>query len=142
MAATGHRFPNIEFSLAYQDQNLDRSRPNWAYDRLVNDSLTFLMPDFGLYSWPAHQVGTWPEVRSKTRALQAKLPFEAKIPKLLWRGTVGFGSKIRGALVKASAGRSWSAVEALEWLAPDFKDHAVTMPDHCGYQFVAHTEGL
>lgn len=141
MAVTGYKFPNIEFSLAYQDQNADRSRPNWAYDRKVSDNLTFLIPDFGLYSWPAHQVGTWPEVRQKTQELQENLSFNDKVPKLLWRGTLGFGSEIRQSLVDNAAGKPWSAVSALEWGASDFKEHMVTMPEHCEYKYLAHTEG-
>jgi hypothetical protein len=142
VASTGHKFPNIEFSLAYQDKNADSKRPNWAYDRSVHDKLTTLIPDFGLYSWPAHEVGTWSEVRQKTSDVEAGLAFEDKIPMLLWRGTLGFGSDIREALVNATSGKSWSAVEALHWGAPDFREHMVTMPDHCRYQFLAHTEGM
>ena len=140
-AAGGYKFPNIEFSLAYGDQSADHTRPNWAYDRKVTDKMTMMIPDFGLYSWPAHQVGTWSEVRERTNEVQKTLQFSAKIPKLFWRGTTAFGREIRESLVNASMGKSWSAVEGLEWLAPDFKDHMVTMPDHCKYQFLVHTEG-
>lgn len=141
VASTGQRFPNIEFSLAFQDRNADLSRPNWAYDRLVTDPLTVLIPDFGLYAWPAHNVGTYTEVRRRIAAVQHGLAFEDKIPKLVWRGTLGFGSETRGALVNVSAGQPWSAVEELRWHDADFADHMVTMHDHCRYKFLAQTEG-
>jgi len=140
-SAGGYKFPNIEFTLAYGDQNGDREFPNWAYDRKIEDNVTMIIPDFGLYSWPAHQVGTWSEVRDRTDEVQELQHFSAKIPKLFWRGTVSFGAELRESLVNASIGKPWSAVEGLEWLAEDFKDHMVTMPDHCKYQFLAHTEG-
>lgn len=141
VAATGHKFPNVEFSLATQDTNSDHTRPNWAYDRLVTDNLTMMIPDFGFYSWTTHEIGTYREVRRRIKEVEDILTFDKKNPKLVWRGTVKFGAEIREALINASEGKSWSAVESLDWLAPDFRDHMLTMQDHCRYKFVAQTEG-
>jgi len=142
VASTGYVFPNIEFSMISGDKNPDHTRPNWAYDRLVTDHKTWLMPDFGLYAWPSHDVGTWQEARQKAREVEERIEqFGDKIPQLLWRGTAQFGREVREALLNETKGKSWSAVEGISWGAVDFKLHSVAMSDHCKYQYLAHTEG-
>jgi hypothetical protein len=52
-----------------------------------------------------------------------------------------FGKEVREALVAATRGKTWSAVEGIDWGAADYRNHTISQPEHCKYQFLAHTEG-
>jgi hypothetical protein len=131
----GIQFPNAEFSFSSQDSNADKSRPNWAYGRRVEDNLTMLVPEFGYYSDPNGGIGTWPQVQRKMQEAEADMPFEEKIDKLVWRGTPGFNRPVREGLVNVTAGKSWSDVEA------GSGSNRLAIEDFCKYKYAAHTEG-
>jgi len=134
-SATGQLLPNIEFSLASQDSNADRTRPNWAYGRRIVDNLTVLVPEFGFYAEPFQDIGTWPQVQRKMQDAEQGIPFEEKLDKLVWRGNVNFNPEVRQGLLNASTGRPWSDVEASSG------SNRIAIEDHCKYKYAAHTEG-
>jgi hypothetical protein len=101
------------------------------------------MPDFGYWSWPEPAVGSYLEVQMKAAQMDAKRPWINKFNKLIWRGNV-MGLKVRETLLDISAGKPWSDVKILDWIAEGAgKSHdRVSMDKHCGYKYMAHTEGV
>lgn len=101
------------------------------------------MPDFGYWSWPEPKIGAYSEVQMKATHMDTKKPWTQKMNKLIWRGAM-MGLKVREQLLEASAGKSWADVKILNWSAEAEKQShdLLTMDDHCGYKYVAHTEGV
>jgi hypothetical protein len=120
----------------------DRNQTTWALTRRPIDAQVWLMPDFGYFSWPMDMVGAYEQIR--TEMAQNAVPFDAKIPKLLWRGAL-WTNKLRKKLVAATRGKPWADVEEIKWkdgsIAAEFEKLTVTTVDHCDYQFLMHTEG-
>jgi len=103
------------------------------------------MPDFGYWSWPLDVVGEYTQVRTEIRALEEELKFEDKKPLVVWRGSTRTNI-LREYLVNGTVGKSWSDIQAIEWrnmttMMPGDEELSISMPDHCAYQFVLHTEG-
>lgn len=103
------------------------------------------MPDFGYWSWPLDVVGEYTQVRTEIRALEEGLRFEDKKPLVVWRGSTKTNI-LREYLVNGTIGKSWSDIQAIEWLnmttmLPGHDELSISMPDHCAYQFAVHTEG-
>ena len=134
--------PNIEFTLN-TDDIASPDDTTWAYSRRASDKKLWLMPDFGYWSWPEPKIGAYSEVQAKATAIDKKVPWAQKIEKLVWRGAM-MDLLIREQLFEASAGRDWADVRILNWEdEAEGKSHNVlTMDEHCGYKFVAHTEGV
>ncbi|KAF2003412.1 hypothetical protein P154DRAFT_486606 [Amniculicola lignicola CBS 123094] len=133
--------PNIEFSFAVSDiADPTHSHTIWALSRLLMDENTWLMPDFGYWSWPLELVGTYEQIRAEMLASEAD--WEDKIPKALWRGAVKT-NPVRGTLMEVTRGKSWADVDAVTWKnrTEVAGSNAVSMVDHCRYQFLVHTEG-
>ena len=89
------------------------------------------------------QVGTVREVQSRAIWIEdaGHFSWQNKIPKLVWRGAT-MGLRLRDQLLEVSAGKSWADVVALDWhnkesITNDLK----SMPEHCQYKYLAHTEG-
>lgn len=99
------------------------------------------MPDFGYWAWPVDLVGEYAEVRMEMQ--QNEVPWEEKIPKVLWRGAVKTNEEIRGALMRVTEGKEWADVKEVTWKnrTEVASSAAVPIADHCGYQFLMHTEG-
>ena len=101
------------------------------------------MPDFGYWSWPETKVGTMREVQMKATKEEDVHAYSwgNKISKLLWRGAT-MGLPLRDRLVETTAGKEWADVVALDWHDKDSMQHDLkSMPEHCDYKFLAHTEG-
>lgn len=101
----------------------------------------WLIPDFGHWSWPETKVGTLEEIQMKAAEIEQTWLWSNKVPKLFWRGAV-MGLKLRENFLKTAAGKPWADVMALTWrekesMANDLK----SMPEHCQYKYLAHTEG-
>lgn len=132
--------PNIEFTIDTHDDSLNGGPKGtlWSYCRHKDNNATWVMPDFGFWSYPSGTVGSYSEFRSKVNATEEIGGFPVKQKKLVWRGAEGKGGDIRDSLVEASRGRPWSNVKYLLW-----NDHSssLDMHQHCRYQFAAHTEG-
>ncbi|KAK5694776.1 hypothetical protein LTR97_009366 [Elasticomyces elasticus] len=149
--------PNIEFTIdTLDDPNPRRKerrpgRTAWSWDRHVSDEETWVMPDFGGWSYLggslAGGVMGYNSFRDGVEELEADLAsegrkhggdsWEAKVEKALWRGTVALGNsdapRTRQDLVKAADGRSWSDVQA---------GNFVKQVEHCRWQYLIHTEGF
>ncbi|PYH47966.1 DUF821 domain protein [Aspergillus saccharolyticus JOP 1030-1] len=163
LTASPTRLPSCEFILTSEDFYLPEEfgagspggrgppPPIWSYTKLPSHRHTWLMPDFGYWSWPEVHIGPYTTLRHRIRTVEAALPFAAKRKQLLWRGAVATNPAARGTLLKESQGKSWSSVRALDWESrgeeaaagqgTDTPEGFVPMEEHCGYMFLAHTEG-
>ncbi|KAF3924090.1 hypothetical protein ABW20_dc0108612 [Dactylellina cionopaga] len=132
--------PNIEFTFNTADY-IEEPAATWTYARRSNETLNWLMPDFGYWSWPEPKVGSYPEVRLKALLAEETIPWEKKIPKIVWRGAT-LKLPVRLALLDKTKDAKWADVKALDWESPESKaQNLLSMSDHCHYKFVAHTEG-
>ncbi|KAL4806354.1 glycosyl transferase family 90-domain-containing protein [Aspergillus unguis] len=146
--------PNIEFVFTTDDFSTGQS-PVWSYSKQATeeDKGVWLMPDFGYWSWPEVKVGSYKEVRRRIAEVddgsfspssnngrpENGLKFHDKKKQLLWRGSVTANPEIRGALLRASRGKSWASMREIVWANP--APNILPMEDHCQYMFLAHTEG-
>ena len=142
MASSPEPLPNIEFAFN-SDDSVDPVAL-WGYARRAEDKAVWLMPDFGFWSWPEPKIGSMKEVQAKSEWAEKEegLTWRKKLNKLLWRGAPNMGHEVRDKLFVVTAGQPWSDVRALTWNDEESKlrDYK-TMPEHCGYKFVAQTEG-
>ncbi|KAH8147252.1 uncharacterized protein LAJ45_08730 [Morchella importuna] len=145
-----HPFPNSEFVLATGDK-LEGGYLAWAFARDVGETTnsTWLMPDFGHWSWPEPKVGSFIETLLKADAVDAeyisprdgKYSLDGKENKLVWRGA-DLGLDIRKGLFDATKDKPWSDIKTVDWGNPEsVKNDLLTMSDHCRYKFLAHVEG-
>ncbi|PYH78864.1 hypothetical protein BO82DRAFT_341871 [Aspergillus uvarum CBS 121591] len=156
LAASPTVLPPLEFILTTEDFYLPPSPhpqkpgagppPIWSYTKLAHHTHTWLMPDFGYWSWPEVQIGPYAALRNRIAALESALPFAQKRKQLLWRGSTATNPGVRGTLLKASQGKSWSSVHTLDWDSADasatgLPSAFLPMHEHCAYMFLAHTEG-
>lgn len=64
-----------------------------------------------------------------------------KIPKILWRGAT-MGLELRERFLNVTADQPWADVKALKWRDKDsMANDLKSMPEHCQYKYLAHTEG-
>lgn len=101
------------------------------------------MSDFGYWSWPLDLVGGYDEVRREIT--ESEIDFSKKKKQCVWRGAVATNGH-REELIRATEGKEWADVKAIVWagvseISPEDNDKALSMPQHCQYQFVIHTEG-
>lgn len=102
------------------------------------------MGDFGYWSWPLDLVGAYDEVRREI--VEAEMDFGEKKKQAVWRGAVATNSH-RQELIKVTENKEWADVRAIVWagisdLISEDQAKALSMPQHCTYQFVIHTEGM
>jgi hypothetical protein len=108
------------------------------------DEEIWLMPDFGYWSWPITPIGNYEQVRAEVKANEPG--WEKKIPKAVWRGDVKT-NKLRNELLRATRGKDWADVQDIRWensttIAAGSAASALSMREHCEYQFLLQTEGL
>ena len=135
------QLPNIEF--AFNSDDRIESLPLWGYARRAEDTDIWLIPDFGYWSWPETKVGTMKEVQMKAASEEQinGWTWDNKVKKLLWRGAT-MGLELREKLLNATHDKPWADVKVLNWREKDSMDHDLkSMPDHCQYKYLAHTEG-
>ncbi|KAL2444187.1 hypothetical protein ABEF95_015792 [Exophiala dermatitidis] len=133
--------PNIEF--VFNSDDRIPSVAIWGYARREQDTKIWLIPDFGYWSWPETKVGTMREVQMKAVETEQDdgWSWSSKVPKLLWRGAT-MGLELRENFLKAAADQPWADVKALEWKNKESMAHDLkSMPEHCQYKYLAHTEG-
>ncbi|TWU70633.1 hypothetical protein ED733_001181 [Metarhizium rileyi] len=138
--------PNIEFAFTVSDvvpDPDDNKYPIWGLTRKAADEEIWLMGDFGYWSWPLDLVGAYNEVRQKIAEAETK--FEQKTKQAVWRGAVATNGH-REELIKVTEKKDWADVRAIVWagisdLISEDQTKALSMPEHCKYQFVIHTEG-
>ena len=139
--------PNIEFVLSTDDKL--PPAPIWSLAREASDSTTWLMPDFGFWSWPETKVGSYDEVQRKAEAMENTAdnptghawPWGDKTATLLWRGAT-MNLDLREKFINVTTEKPWADVRAIDWHdqagnAFDLK----SMDEHCQHKYLAHTEG-
>jgi hypothetical protein len=136
--------PNIEFAFNVDDVVGDPA-PIWALARRAEDEHLWLMPDFGYFSWPETKVGTWNEVQRKIVSDEesALCDWTSKVHKLFWRGAT-LGLSVRERLLAVTQQQTaWADVKTLNWRDPEsMANDLKTMPEHCQYKYLMHTEGV
>jgi alpha-ketoglutarate-dependent taurine dioxygenase len=110
---------------------------------MVDDQETWLMPDFGYWSWPLELVGGYEQIRMQIEENEPQ--WSNKIPKLFWRGAEK-QNEVRTYLKKETRGKKWADVKEVGWknrtdVSASSAGTATSIVDHCDYQFLAHTEG-
>jgi hypothetical protein len=139
--------PDIEFSLVITDLPDEHTTEThsrhtfWALSRLLDDKNTWLMPDFGYWSWPLDLVGSYEQIR--VEMAQNQLAWEDRIPKVLWRGALKT-NKLRQTMYRATRGKDWADIKEVKWknrTEVSADSGAISMVDHCNYQYLMHTEG-
>ena len=150
MLTSPEPIPNIQF--AFFSVDIVRNVTGWALTRRSDDLETWLMPDFGYFSWPEPKISSYNHVQRRAREMeegsphggpnQKTWPWKDKIPRLIWRGSKGTEEMPRRALVRAAAGEPWGDARPVNWDPKGDQAHVLTMADHCKYKYVAHTEGV
>ncbi|KAK5201953.1 hypothetical protein LTR16_000882 [Cryomyces antarcticus] len=99
------------------------------------------MPDFNFWAWPGVGIRSFAELRDKIE--EEEVDFVDREMKLVWRGSVDVAAHdVRAALLRQSMGKEWSDVQSLDWSnRTDVDTKLLSMDEHCGYAFVAQTEG-
>jgi len=117
--------PDTILAVNVQDEAFSHS---WSYSRPAYTaptpgsppvSHTFLMPHFAFWAWPLPFIGSFARAAAAVDALEARLPFARKDPRVVWRGTKRYNSahhpRMREDLLRATAGRAWADVQELKW---------------------------
>lgn len=67
--------------------------------------------------------------------------WDKKVPKLLWRGAV-MRLELREKLLDVTSDQPWADVKPINWHDHYSVENSVkSMPQHCEYKYLAHTEG-
>jgi hypothetical protein len=103
------------------------------------------MPHFSFWSWPKAFIGTMDEALAKIDRVEKDTPWEKKIDKAVWRGTVWFNSianiNLRPQLMEQTKGKEWADVEDLKWENQgESAQNAIVIEDFCKYKYVIYTE--
>lgn len=133
--------PNIEFTFSVDDRL--PPRPQWAFARAKEDTNvkgTWLMPDFGFWSWPETKVGSYDEIQKKALETEEQFEWADKHSKLLWRGAT-MGLELRDELINVTRDKSWADVMAIDWHDKQGVVGLKSMDEHCQYKYLVHTEG-
>jgi hypothetical protein len=118
-------------------------RPVWALTRQAHQEGIWLMSDFGYWSWSSNVIGSYEQIRNEIK--EVEIPFAEKKQQLVWRGTIKNNAH-RKQLMKATKGKYWADVKEVKWknaaeLKSGEEEKAISLPNHCLYQFVIYTEG-
>lgn len=135
--------PNIEFSFVATDiaDESHVQRTIWALSRLPSEEETWVMSDFGYWSWAVDLIGGYEDIRKQISGLETD--FDMKKKQVVWRGARKT-NPMRENLIRGTEGKEWADVESVDWRdARHVKSvEAFSIPEHCGYQFVLQTEGM
>lgn len=140
ISADPKAIPNIEFIISLDDMVDTPSQSIWALTRRSQDQNLWLVPDFGFWSWDLDDIGAIDDVAEQIIRDEGTTGWDAKIQKLVWRGTTKMLPKLRGALLDASRGKTWGDVAALTPGSPP--KNYLGAADQCKYMFLAHAEGV
>ncbi|KAJ5795261.1 CAZyme family GT90 [Penicillium paradoxum] len=132
---------DIEFVFSVEDKVEDVTQgewPVWVFSRTPTEEGVWLMPDFSFWAWdnPDNYMGPYDQVVERIHRLD--IPWEDKIPQLVWRGKPSFAPKLRRALMEAARDKPWGDVKQVDWTTGS---NVLKMEDHCHYMFIAHVEG-
>ena len=128
--------PNIDFIFGTADSG--ESSCGFGFARGKKEPHIWLMPCFSFWSWPETLVGDYFEVERKIDAVESRVAWDMKVPKLFWRGAPSMNFR-RQAIIDRVENASWSDIKPLDWAAhpEDRRD----IWDHCQYKYLAHVEG-
>jgi hypothetical protein len=133
--------PNIEFSFCLSDWpgDAEHKYPLWVLTRFTTDDYEkWVMPDFGYWSWPGPFMGEYSRLRSEI--MDNEQDWDRKKAQAVWRGAT-VTNELRDKLVKVAKGKKWADVETIVWEKPSTLEQGLTVPEHCDYQYLLHTEG-
>ncbi|KAH8148510.1 uncharacterized protein LAJ45_07613 [Morchella importuna] len=129
--------PNIEFQFLVNDHPAPST---WSLAWSGNDGEvhdTWIMPDYGFWSWPEPHIGSYAEAKEKIEEVDRPLSWADKQGLAVWRGTVHWNGELRGKLLEVAKGKPWSDVAELDW-----KTNALKIEEFCKYKFLIYTEGV
>ncbi len=126
---------------------IDNPRQNtWSFSRDPKMKGNYwIMPHFSFWSWPLPFIGTMDEGLTKITRVEKETPWEKKIDKVVWRGTVWFNSisntALRPHLLAATKGKDWADVASLEWESnSEGAKNSIRIEDFCKYKYIIYTE--
>ncbi|KAF2257799.1 hypothetical protein CC78DRAFT_527265 [Lojkania enalia] len=137
--------PNTHFAFVINDSPKNNS---WAFARPNKESSynTWLMPHYGLWTWPAPTLGPIDTILSRISTLESSTPFTQKYNKVIWRGTPWFNPagqpNLRKDLLHVTANKSWADVAKLERDRESRKGNVLRIEAFCRYKYVVYTEGV
>ncbi|QDS76196.1 hypothetical protein FKW77_008238 [Venturia effusa] len=126
--------PDVEFIMDIEDtptQGVPDDRIIWAWNRPINESNTWLMPDFDGWAFPEADLGSYVSFRQRLQFYEK--PFDEKDARAVWRGAMN--NPVREALMEASSDKEWADIQTMD------RDTRMHMAEFCAYQFPVHTEG-
>jgi len=141
IVAAPSKLPNIEFSFCLSDWpgDAEHKYPLWVLTRFTTDDYEkWVMPDFGYWSWPGQFMGEYSRLRSEI--MDNEQGWDQKKPQAVWRGAT-VTNDLRTKLVKVAKGKKWADVLPIQWDKPGSLAKGLTVPEHCDYQYLMHTEG-
>ena len=103
------------------------------------------MPHFTFWSWPKAFIGTLSEALTKIEKIESENPWEKKIPKVAWRGTIFFNSvmnlDLRPKLMQVTKGKEWADVQGIEWEDQGYSaKNSIPIEGFCKYKYIIYTE--
>ncbi|KAH8645363.1 glycosyl transferase family 90-domain-containing protein [Xylariales sp. PMI_506] len=136
--------PDVVFNLLPGDSTKDSAV--WGLCRYMEDSITWLMPDFGFWLWPEPGVGSYSKVQLEAREMEEGptmiYTWENKIPKLLWRGVISINAYERMQLMNTAKDQPWADVKEIVWKGPGLPPaNLVSMNEVCQYKYIMYVEG-
>ncbi|WEW58614.1 hypothetical protein PRK78_004082 [Emydomyces testavorans] len=150
-ASERENLPNIEFIFSSEDFTHGPG-PIWTYSKREEDTWAWLMPDFGYWTWPEVNIGSYRQVRRGMVAIddgtfidgeyQAGIEFQDKHKQLFWRGNAATAPELRQKLLSVTHNKTWASVVSIDWSdGNNTKQNFVPITDHCRYMFLGHVEG-
>ena len=90
-------------------------------------------------------IGGYEQVRLEIADIESLLSFEENKRQAVWRGAVRMNNN-RARLLKETKEKDWADVRAVKWanssvILESDESVALSIPEHCKYQFVIQTEG-
>lgn len=103
------------------------------------------MPHFSYWSWPKPFIGTIDQALTNIARVEGETPWEKKIAKAVWRGTVWFNSvtnaNLRPKLLQVTKGKQWADVEETKWQDSGMgASNSIAIHDFCRYKYILYTE--
>ncbi|BGP36595.1 hypothetical protein JCM10449v2_000496 [Rhodotorula kratochvilovae] len=122
-------FPDVDAT-----DNLD-SGAHFGLTKQDSDQM-WLLPDFGLWSWPEPRVLGWQDARRKAIEVEQGLNWTVKEDKLFWRGA--YLSQLRHELRDTANAQPWGDIGEIDWGAG--AAGRISMEDHCKKRFLADAD--
>ncbi|KAL9078637.1 MAG: hypothetical protein Q9157_002436 [Trypethelium eluteriae] len=132
--------PNSVFAWCSDDDTLRAHRRTvMGYNRHYaweDQRDIWVIPDFGYWTWQKAMAESYRDLRRRLHHISDHMKWSDKIPQILWRGDPHV-NKIRRDLMAITEDKAWANV------GPCQQDEChVSMPNHCKFMFLAHTEGI